>query len=58
MFILGSNYLRVYPEKLSRNSLEKLLLKLILNVIQWRLDFKIWQGDSKIISLNRDIVVN
>ena len=57
MFILGSNYLRVY-QKLSRNSLEKLLLKLILNVIQWKLDFKIWQGDSKIISLNRDIVVN
>ena len=57
MFILGSNYLRVY-KKLSRNSLEKLLLKLILNVIQWKLDFKIWQGDSKIISLNRDIVVN
>ena len=57
MFILGSNYLRVY-QKLSRNSLEKLLLKLILNVIQWKIDFKIWQGDSKIISLNRDIVVN
>ena len=57
MFILGSNYLRVY-QKLSRNSLVKLLLKLILNVIQWNIEFKIWQGDSKIISLNRDIVVN
>ena len=28
------------------------------NVLQWNLDFTIWQGDSKIISLNRDIVVN
>ena len=26
--------------------------------IQWNLDFTIWQGDSKIISLNRNIVVN
>ena len=28
------------------------------NVVQWNLNFTIWQGDSKIISLNRDIVVN
>ena len=26
--------------------------------VQWNLDFMIWQGDRKIILLNRDIVVN
>ena len=26
--------------------------------LQWNLDFTIWQGDSKIISLDRNIVVN
>ena len=28
------------------------------SLIQWNPDFTIWQGDSKLISLNRDIVVN
>ena len=27
-------------------------------LVQWNLDFTIWQGDNKIISLNQDIVVN
>ena len=29
-----------------------------VHAIQWNLDFTIWQGGSKIISLNRDVVVN
>ena len=42
---------------------EKLVCRLLnpfcyFSCIQWNLDFTIWQGNSKIILLNRDIVVN
>ena len=30
----------------------------LFSEVQWNVDFTIWQGDSKIISLNRDIVVD
>ena len=32
--------------------------KKAMRQVQWNLDFTIWQGDRKIISLNRDIIVN